>query len=183
VAGYFTALGLAYMLVELTFLKVGILVLGDAILAAGLAIGSFSFFSGIGSAVSGRWESERTMQRVFAGIAVCVVAGFVVLSAGAGSLLARGWEVRAAAFVAALAPAAFLMGIPFPAAISRLAAAGGSAIPFAWAVNGFFSVAGASLASIGALWLGFRWTVGIGALLYFMAGLLYRRVGRGSVTL
>jgi len=52
VAGYFTALGLAYMLVELTFLKAGILVLGDTIRAACLAIGGFSFFSGIGSAVS-----------------------------------------------------------------------------------------------------------------------------------
>jgi hypothetical protein len=86
--------------------------------------------------------------------------------------------MRTAAFVATLAPAAFLMGIPFPAAISRLAAAGGSAIPFAWAANGFFSVAGASLASIGALWLGFRWTVVIGAVLYVMAGLLFQRVGR-----
>jgi len=178
VAGYFTALGLAYMLVELTFLKAGILVLGDAIRAAGLAIGGFSLFSGIGSAVSGRWESERTMRWVFAGIAVCVVAGFFVLSAASDPLLACGWEVRTAAFIAALAPAAFLMGVPFPAAISRLAAAGGPAIPFAWAVNGFFSVAGASLASIGALWLGFRWTVAIGAILYVMAGLLYRRVGR-----
>jgi hypothetical protein len=86
--------------------------------------------------------------------------------------------VRTAAFVAVLAPAAFLMGIPFPAAISRLAAAGGSAIPFAWAMNGFFSVAGASLASIGAMGLGFRWTVGIGAVLYVMAGRMYQRVGR-----
>ncbi|MBE0568966.1 MAG: hypothetical protein IH577_04755, partial [Deltaproteobacteria bacterium] len=180
VAGYFTALGLAYMLVELTFLKAGILFLGDAIRAAGLAIGGFSFFSGIGSAVSGRWESDRTMRWVFAGIAVCVVAGFVMLSAGAGSLLTRGWAVRTAAFVAALAPAAFLMGIPFPVAISRLAAAGGSAIPFAWAVNGFFSVAGASLASIGALGLGFRWTAAIGALLYVAAGLLFPRIGNGS---
>ncbi|HAM33349.1 MAG TPA: hypothetical protein DCP41_07565 [Deltaproteobacteria bacterium] len=178
VAGYFTALGLAYMLVELTFLKAGILVLGDTIRAACLAIGGFSFFSGIGSAVSGRWESERTMRWVFAGIAVCVVAGFVTLSTAAGPLLAHGWAVRTAAFVAALAPAAFLMGIPFPAAISRLGAVGGSAIPFAWAVNGFFSVAGASLASIGALWLGFRWTVGIGAVLYIITGLQYRRVGR-----
>ena len=118
------------------------------------------------------------MKRVFAGIAVSVVAGFVTLSAAAGPLLAHGWGVRTAAFVAALAPSAFLMGIPFPAAISRLAAAGGPAIPFAWAVNGFFSVAGASLASIGALWLGFRWTVVIGAVLYVMAGLLYQRVGR-----
>ena len=52
-------------------------------------------------------------------------------------------------------------------------------VAWAWAVNGFFSVAGASLASIGALWLGFRWTVVIGAALYVMAGLLFQRVGRG----
>jgi hypothetical protein len=118
------------------------------------------------------------MKRVFAGIAACVVAGFVLLTAAADPLLARGWGMRTAAFVATLAPAAFLMGIPFPAAISRLAAAGGSAIPFAWAANGFFSVAGASLASIGALWLGFRWTVVTGAALYVVAGLLFQRVGR-----
>jgi hypothetical protein len=86
--------------------------------------------------------------------------------------------MRTAAFVATLAPAAFLMGIPFPVAISRLAAAGGSTIPFAWAVNGFFSVAGASVASIGALWLGFRWTIVVGAVLYVMAGLFFQRVGR-----
>jgi hypothetical protein len=178
VAGYFSALGLGYMLVELTFLKAGILVLGDTIRAAGIAIGGFSFFSGIGSAVSGRWGSERAMKRVFAGIAVCIVAGFVLLSAAAGPLLARGWAMRTAAFVATLAPAAFLMGIPFPVAISRLAAAGGSTIPFAWAVNGFFSVAGASVASIGALWLGFRWTIVVGAVLYVMAGLFFQRVGR-----
>ena len=177
VAGYFSALGLAYMLVELTFLKLGILVLGDAIRAAAITIGGFALFSGIGSAVSGRWESERMIPRIFAGIAVCIVVGFFFLSAAAGPLLARGWTVRTTAFVGALAPAAFLMGVPFPVAISRLAAAGGSAIPFAWAVNGFISVTGASLASIGALWLGFRWTVAIGAFLYLVAGLLFRWVG------
>jgi hypothetical protein len=47
-------------------------------------------------------------------------------------------------------------------------------------VNGFFSVAGASLASLGALWLGFRWTVGIGAALYIAAGLLFRRTAAVS---
>jgi len=49
VAGYFSALGLAYMLVELTFLKVGILVLGDTIRAASLAIGGFPFSPGSGA--------------------------------------------------------------------------------------------------------------------------------------
>jgi hypothetical protein len=73
------------------------------------------------------------------------------------------------------------MGMPFPSGISRLAAAGGSAIPFAWAVNGFFSVAGASLASVGALWAGFRWTVVLGAALYVLAGLLFLRIGAGTL--
>ena len=178
VAGYFAALGLAYMLVELTFLKAGALVLGDAISAAALAIGGFSLFSGIGSAVSGRWESERSMRGVFGGAAACAAGGYLALSVAAHPLLAAGAGWRAAAFVASFAPAAFLMGMPFPAGISRLAAAGGAAIPFAWAANGFFSVAGASLAAIGALWIGFRWTAAIGAALYVAAGLLFSRVGK-----
>ena len=181
VAGYFAALGLAYMLVELTFLKAGILVLGDAISAAALAIGGFSLFSGIGSAISGRLEAERSMRGVFAGAAACAAGGYLALSAAAHPLLAAGEGWRAAAFVASFAPAAFLMGMPFPAGISRLAAAGGGAIPFAWAANGFFSVAGASLASIGALWPGFRWTAVLGAALYAAAGLLFRRVGVGKL--
>ena len=40
-------------------------------------------------------------------------------------------------------------------------------------------LAGASLASIGALWLGFRMTAAAGAILYVAAGLLFRRVGKG----
>ncbi len=178
-AAYFSALGLAYMLAEITFLKAGILVLGDAVSAAAVAIGGFSFFSGVGSACSGRFGSAGAMRRVFAGAAACVAAGFLALSLASVPLLACGRGVRTAAFVASFAPAAFLMGMPFPAAVSRLAAAGGSGIPFAWAVNGFFSVAGASLASIGALWLGFRGTALAGAALYVAAGLLFPRVGKG----
>ena len=53
VAGYFSALGLAYMLVELTFLKAGILVLGDTIRAASLAIGAFPFSPGSGAPCQG----------------------------------------------------------------------------------------------------------------------------------
>jgi len=178
-AAYFSCLGLGYMLAEITFLKAGILVLGDAISAAAVAIGGFSLFSGIGSACSGRFGSEGAMRRVFAGAAACVAAGFLALSLASAPLLSCGWGFRTAAFVASFAPAAFLMGMPFPAAVSRMAAAGGGGIPFAWAANGFFSVAGASLASIGALWIGFRGTALAGAALYIAAGLLYRRVGKG----
>ena len=64
--------------------------------------------------------------------------------------------------------------------LSRLSAAGSRAIPFAWGVNGFCSVAGASLAAVGALWLGLRGTLLAGSLLYLLAGALFRRLGEGG---
>jgi hypothetical protein len=180
VVTYFSALGLAYMLIELTFLKIGILLLGDPIRAAAAAIGGFSLFSGTGSAVSGKWESPATMRRwVFPGIALLAAAGFLLLFHGAPYFLVMGEGGRYLAFLAALAPAAFLMGMPFPAALSRMTVANSAAIPYAWGVNGFFSVAGASFASVGSLWIGFHATVAAGSILYLLAGTLYLRLGSG----
>ncbi|HJX74619.1 MAG TPA: hypothetical protein VJ307_10775 [Candidatus Deferrimicrobiaceae bacterium] len=181
VAAYFSALGLGYMLIELTFLKIGILLLGDPIRAAAAAVGGFPLLSGIGSAVSGKLESSKTMRRwVFPGIAILAMAGFLALFHGTPCLLEKGAGWRFFAFLATLAPAAFLMGMPFPLALSRMARAGSPAIPYAWGVNGFFSVAGASVASIGALWIGFHATVAAGAVLYLLAGIVFRRLATGG---
>jgi len=182
VAIYFSFLGLAYMLVELTFLKVGILVLGDTIRAATAAIGGFSLFSGIGSAASGRRDASKPMRWVFPGIAVLAGAGFLTLFHGGGLLLARGESERVLVFLASFAPAAFLMGMPFPVGLSRMAGAGSPAVPYAWGVNGFFSVAGASVASIGALWLGFHATIAAAAVLYLLAGAMFPLLGKETST-
>ena len=180
VAIYFSALGLAYMLIELTFLKIGILLLGEPIRAATAAVGGFSLLSGIGSAVSGRWESPKAARWVFPGIAVLAMGGFLFLSYGMSTLLPEEERVRTLGFLAALAPAAFLMGIPFPIALSRMRSAASAAIPYAWGVNGFFSVAGVSFASVCALWIGFRATIAAGALLYLLAGTVFSRLGIGK---
>jgi hypothetical protein len=176
---YFSALGLGYMMVEIVFLKLGILLLGNPIVASTAAIGGFALFSGAGSAISGRWvEGGRRRRMLFPCVTFFAAAGYLFLAAAVPHLLAARAGIRTACFLAALAPAAFLMGIPFPAGLLRLAAAGSRGIPFAWAVNGFFSVAGASLASVGALWGGFRGTALVGALLYLAAGAAYPRLGR-----
>lgn len=177
-AGYFSTLGLGYMLIELTFLKFGILLTGHPINAAITTIGGFTFFSGAGSILSGKIAGSAAGRRVlFPGIACCSVGGFMLLFHAVSRLLPLAEAPRILLFVAALAPAAFLMGIPFPAGLSQLSEGSSDAIPFAWGINGFCSVAGASLASVGALWLGFRWTLGSGALLYLFAGMLFGRLG------
>lgn len=177
-AGYFAALGLGYMLIELSFLKFGILLAGHPFIAAIAAIGGFTFFSGAGSILSGKIAGSAGGRRmIFPGIACFSAGGFLVLFHAASRLLPLAAAPRLLLFLAALAPAAFLMGIPFPAGLTRLAEGSSDAIPFAWGINGFCSVAGASLASVGALWLGFRWTLVFGAFLYLSAGLLFGRLG------
>lgn len=179
-AGYFSALGFGYMLVELTFLKIGILLLGHPVGAASAAIGGFSFCSGAGSMLSGRIGGGGATRRwVFPGIAILSAAGYLFLSLAAPRILPLPEGIRVMVFLSALAPAGFLMGIPFPAGLSRLSAADSRAIPFAWGVNGFCSVAGASLAAVGPLWLGLRGTLFAGALLYLLAGTLFHRLGEG----
>lgn len=171
--GYFAALGLAYMLVELTFLKAGILLLGGAA-AAAAAMGGFTCFSGLGSAVSHRVASGRALRLACAAAGGLALLGLLLLRTASPWLLSLPFPARLGLFLASLAPAAVAMGLPFPAGLSRL---GGepAAIPRALAVNGFFSVAGATLASVGALWLGFRLTAAAGGALYLAASLLAQR--------
>ncbi len=174
---YFGALGVSYLLFELTFLKIGILLLGSTIPAASAAIGGFSFFSGVGSAISGRFLRDRRVRSaLFPALSLLAATGFLSLSLGTDRLLSLGLASRTALFLAALAPAAFLMGMPFPAGIRVLAACNPGGIPTAWGINGFFSVAGASLASLGAIWFGFRATVLAGAILYLLAGAAFPRL-------
>jgi hypothetical protein len=172
---YFAALGLAYMLLELTFLKAGMLLLGSAAAAATAAMGGFTCFSGLGSALSQRVASDPALRRACAAAAGLGLGGLLLLQAGSPWLLGLPFGARLVLFLASLAPAAVAMGVPFPVGLQRLGRGVPAAIPQALAVNGFFSVAGATLASVGALWLGFRLTAAAGAALYLGAALLAPR--------
>src|SRR5438093_12086622 len=94
----------------------------------------------------------------------------------AGSGHRRHWDGRAAAsrcrpaalslvdaparraqdrgIVGAIAPLAFLMGMPFPLALVRVAAARSALVPWAWGINGCASVLSAILAILLAMSLG-----------------------------
>jgi len=76
-----------------------------------------------------------------AAIIVYVLGLSVVLN----SLLALSDTARLVASVLLIGPLAFLMGMPFPTALSRLGQQAPSLVPWAWGMNGIFSVLGSSL--------------------------------------
>ena len=75
-----------------------------------------------------------------------------------------------------IAPLAMCMGIPFPTGTMHLASTSRESIPWAWAINGFASVAGAVLAALLAIHLGFAAVILLAALLYGVAALALRDI-------
>jgi len=65
----------------------------------------------------------------------------------------------------------FFMGIPFPAGIKFLSDKSEPDIAWAWALNGYFSVIGASLATIILVEAGIVQLLILAAIVYFLVGL------------
>ncbi|MEE8357308.1 MAG: hypothetical protein V3R33_08385, partial [Anaerolineales bacterium] len=70
-------------------------------------------------------------------------------------------------------PAAFLMGIPFPLGLRAVAGNRESGVPWAWAITGYTSVVGSSLAGVLAVTQGFVALLLLGIVSYLLAGLIF----------
>ncbi len=74
-----------------------------------------------------------------------------------------------------IGPPAFLMGMMFPSAILAIRHVGdGSLIPWAWAVNGSFSVISTALAAVISVEAGYQTVMWVAVAAYLMAGISTR---------
>lgn len=169
---YFALLGTGFMFLEMAFIQMFTRFLGDPVLAAATVFGGFLFFAGSGSmvqpSVTGKVPGGILLVAVF--IALITVVDFalfpVVFEAGAG--LNFFWKTLVS--LGLMAPLAFLMGMPFPWALSALQKAAQASIPLAWAVNGFASVVSASAAVLVSMAYGFSFLLALSATIYALAG-------------
>jgi hypothetical protein len=85
--------------------------------------------------------------------------------------------------VCLIAPAGFLMGIPFPTGLTRLERRFPEAVRWAWALNAAASVFGSATAICLAIYIGLRATVLAGAFLYLCAlSIVWLRKGAVAMT-
>jgi len=87
-----------------------------------------------------------------------------------------GWPIEAkiAITVALIAPAGFLMGIPFPSGLKRLEEHQQSSVRWAWSLNAASSVMGSAASIVCSIYFGLIQTLLIGGVLYLMALLILR---------
>lgn len=174
---YFSMIGSAYMFIEITWIQKFSLITGRPSVTASLVIAIFLLSSGLGSIVIGRLPVRGMplfIFPLFAGVAAGV-STFVVeeLISGVSPIIVS--HPLVAAVILAL-PAAFMMGAPFPLAIRRIRGVSDRLVPWAWAINGCFSVLGAVAAPAIASIAGYSMTALGGAVLYLLAASIFARV-------
>ena len=106
--------------------------------------------SGLGSLASARLFKSRTRLVRLAVLAIVLVAVFYLfgLTPLLNALLGVPFGVKAILSVLLIAPAAFFMGMPFPNGLAALDSSRPRLIPWAWGMNGAFSVTGSVLARL-----------------------------------
>jgi len=172
--GYFALLGVGYMLVEVGAMHYLILLMEQPVTAVSVVLFSLLLASGIGSWISRRLETRHLWKISLAAGGLCLAYAF--LGRGLpGILFAAPLPAKAAAVFTALAPAGLLMGMLFPGGIRHLAAGRERLIPWAWAVNGFFSVLAPIVAVLTATGAGFTLVFVLGGVSYLGASVSGKR--------
>ncbi len=169
---YFSALGLGFLFMELFAIERASLALDDRAMGFSLVLGAMLVASGLGSFVSGRIGAAAGAMRL-AWLAVALWAGAMLWLSGPLALAGMGlpFGLRAAAIVALIAPLGFAMGLPFPLGLRQLR--GEFFLPWAWGLNGAFSVVATPLANLLLRAVGLHAVLGGGVLLYTIAALSF----------
>jgi hypothetical protein len=174
---YFSVIGLAYMLLEVSWIQKFTLATGSPSTAASLIIAVFLFSSGMGSLVS-RWIKAGGRYSLYSIMAAGAAASFFTLVlhhlVGQSSPFLLNHPYPAAVILGA--PAAFLMGFPFPLGLRLLGESSSRQVPWAWGINGCLSVMGAVAAPALAWQVGYLATALLGGILYLVAAVLLSRL-------
>ena len=147
---YFAALGLGFLFIEIAAIEKAAFFLNDRASAFALVLTAMLIFSGIGSLLSTR---VRSLAAPVAVIAVWCVAAALLSDQATAACADLPYWARAALVPAILAPVSLALGVPFPLGL-RGVAQDGPVLPWAWALNGAFSVVATPLANLGAITLG-----------------------------
>jgi hypothetical protein len=145
--------------------------------AAAYVLAPFLFFSGLGSHTAGRTTIHPIRTRaVFLLIIPCGYAAYAALE----FMPSIPGPARLFLIPLLMAPAAFFMGMPFPLALKSFPGRRETLVPWAWAISGYMSVVGSSLAGVLAVTVGFGALLLLGMACYLLAALLFGKVVKGS---
>jgi hypothetical protein len=168
---YFAGLGLGFIMIEIVFIQRFLLFLGEPVYTFAVVLAGLLGFTGIGSWAVGRLDANHRVSLMCILPAILLVLLVTAISSSwiFTSTLGLPLPWRIVIVVAMLAPLGTLLGMPFPIGLRIVADEAPAFIPWAWGVNGFFTVVGSIAASILGMAFGFTAVLAVSGACYLTA--------------
>ncbi len=184
---YFVALGLGFILLEISFIQRFVLYLGYPTYALSVVLFSLLTFTGLGSFFSERIAPpyERVLPKLLGALIVVAIAYLVGLQLVFNATLGASLAVRIVIAVLLLAPLGIVLGMFFPLGVKLAAQANPTLVPWAWGINGCATVVGTILAVIVAISWDFRGVTLLSLAIYGggVAAMLWAQAARRTAPL
>ncbi|MBM4422419.1 MAG: hypothetical protein FJ030_03375 [Chloroflexi bacterium] len=167
--GYFAALGVGFMLIEMPAIQRVTTYLGSPTYALVVVLFTLLLFAGLGSRATGRIDSASLVSRlgwILLGVMGLGLIHALLIPQLLGATTQLSLVGRMALAVITLAPLGFMMGMPFPLGMRWASERDAATVPWMWSINAVTSVCGSVLAVALAINLGFRVTMLIGVAAY-----------------
>jgi MFS family permease/Na+-translocating ferredoxin:NAD+ oxidoreductase RnfA subunit len=178
---YFPALALGFLFVEIYLIEKASFWLGDRTNGFALVLTGMLVFSGLGSVVSERFGARPRQGMAIVTTVVLVWCAVMLLFLQPLILATLDWPflARSGLLLLLIAPVSVAMGLPFPLGLNR--AGTGGFLPWAWGLNGAFSVVATPLANLIARESGFSRVLFCAAILYGIALVTFPAMRKSSV--
>ena len=175
---YFAALGLGFMIVEISMIQRFALLLGYPTLSLSVSLFTLLLATALGARFSD-WIQPAPRARLWSTLGAMWAVGVVYLLISdpvTDAVLAWSEPLRIGLVFVLLFPVGVLLGMFLPTGIDRARAMAADAgaddgrlVAWCWAVNGFFSVIGSTSTTMMSMTFGFDRTLVIGLVLYVAA--------------
>ena len=179
---YFSCLGAGFIILELTLIQIFIKLIGYPVYTYSTVVFSLLAAAGCGSFIAGKSGPARGRRWILPFVAIIVLYTVFGLSFPFlfDLFLSSGVAVRILVSIVLLAPLGFFLGVPFPMGIALIGKRQRAAVPWAWGMNGMFTVIGGLASVLLSLFYGFRFTLFAALLLYALAFWAFSRMNRAA---
>jgi len=174
---YFTFIALGYMFIEIVYIEKMSRFLANPLYSSSATIAALLVFSGIGAFLSDRIPRGPIRKRVLVFTILFIAVYFISLVYFSGNIMQKitknPLSIKMLVSAILLSPLGFAMGIPFPAAMETIKYRRDDSVPWAWSVNGYFSVVASSGVVLMASSTGFLLTGILACSFYLLAMLIF----------
>lgn len=156
VFGYFVALGLGFIGIEVVLLQRFVLFLGHPTWSLVVVLPTLLIAAGLGSlTMRPNTDARARLRRLLWGIPLAIVFALFISGPPLSVFLGQSLAMRFALSVLFLAPVGFILGMAFPAGIALVDERAPELVPWAWAINSFATVFGSTATVLLAMDFGF----------------------------